>query len=264
MQNPMAIPGTKSGRYYFECYPHPALLGVFDLDHIVKYKVARKSADGWRSMIELILSLAHSEFPVNNIGEFVKGDLPQNKKNEDKLDAIVCAYTAAYWWKFGTERSTMIGDLTSGYIVTPHSHRTYARFKEVFVGRMNRQGRGDGSHSPIALETNGSPVEALDGWSSTVELSATDTTNIWRTSQGAAINAWMDPQRMTGWRLCVRFLEEDSQPEILFVPFENQGSEQCGMKASLPNRDLWNFMVADATRLNPLGFQVSYRYEEIG
>jgi predicted RNase H-like nuclease len=32
-----------------------------------------------------------------NIRSFVREDLVQNKANEDKLDAIVSAYAAAYW-----------------------------------------------------------------------------------------------------------------------------------------------------------------------
>jgi predicted RNase H-like nuclease len=43
LHNPMAVPGAKIGRCYFECYPHPALLGVFDLDQIVKYKIRHKN-----------------------------------------------------------------------------------------------------------------------------------------------------------------------------------------------------------------------------
>jgi predicted RNase H-like nuclease len=278
LQNPMAIPAATSGRYYFECYPHPALLGLFDLDHIIKYKVHHRNKDEWRRIIDLLRSLTDRDLPVVNIRSFVREDLVQNKANEDKLDAIVSAYTAAYWWRFGAKRSTMIGDLTTGYIVTPHSHRTYAALAKVFDGRMNIKESADGlratetvlektptarSLPSISAGNNGSPVEPPDGWSPTVELTATDTSNIWRTSRGAVINSWMDAQRMTGWRLWVRFLEEDGQPAVLFVPFGSQGSQQCGMKTSSLNRSLWSFMVADAVRTNPLHFPVCYRYEEI-
>lgn len=278
VQNPMAIPGAKTGRYYFECYPHPALVGLFDLDHIIKYKVHHRNKDEWMKMIDLLRSLDATDLPVANIRSFVREDLIQNKVNEDKLDAIVAAYTAAYWWRFGTGRSTMIGDLTTGYIVTPHSRRTYAALAKVFDGRMNLSGCADPSRhaekvmerTPAAkslltkvAEAMRSPVEPPDGWSATVELTATDTSNIWRTSRGAVINPWMDAQRMTGWQLWVRFLEEDGQPAVVFVPFGSQGGRQCGMKASSLNRSLWSFMVADASRLNPIGFPVSYRYEEI-
>lgn len=279
----MAVPGAKIGRYYFECYPHPALLGVFDLDQIVKYKIRHKNRAEWRRVIDLLRPLVDSELPVQNICSFVQEDLAQNKANEDRLDAIISAYVAAYWWKFGTERSTMIGGLSDGYIVTPHSSRTYAALANVFNARMNQQGlactppeenitfgqtaelRIDRPVMASAAKSDLLAVEPPADWSNPVELTATDTSNIWRTSQGVVINPWMATERMTSWRLWVRFIAEDGQPAVLFVPFGNQEDQQCGMKTASQqmNRGLWSFMVSDATRTNPMRFQVCYRYEEI-
>jgi hypothetical protein len=281
--DPMSIPAAKRGRYYFECYPHPALLAVFDLDKIVKYKIHHKSTAEWLRIIGLLRSLANRELPIRNIGDSVREGLAQTKQNEDGVDAIVSAYTAAYWWKFGIERSTMIGDLATGYIVTPHSRPTYAALAKVFQGRMNVQGRADGplpartSSEPAAPSptnrptfesatgTDRLPVEPAQDWIGPIELMATDTSNIWRASRGIAINSWLDEERMEGWRLWVRFIEEDGQPAVLFAPFGNQGNQQSGMTASPQqmNRGLWSFMVADATRSNPIRFQVCYRYEQI-
>jgi predicted RNase H-like nuclease len=136
--NPMAIPGAGSGRFYFECYPHPAILGLFDLSEILKYK--QRNLNDWQMLIRLLRSLASAELAIRNICSYVQEDLPQNKRNEDKLDSIISAYVAAYWWKFGVARSTSIGDLSTGYIVTPHSEKTYAAMARVFGGRMNIPG----------------------------------------------------------------------------------------------------------------------------
>jgi predicted RNase H-like nuclease len=38
---------------------------------------------------------------------------------EDEIDAYVCAYVAEYYWTHGTARCRVVGDLESGYIVTP-------------------------------------------------------------------------------------------------------------------------------------------------
>jgi hypothetical protein len=216
VHDPIAIPSAKEGRYYFECYPHPALLGLFDLDRIIKYKVRHKDADGWRVLIGLLRSQATAELPIRNICSFVREGLAHNKENEDKVDAVICAYIAAYWWKFGVCRSTLIGDLSSGYIVTPHGKRTYAALAGVFAGRINPQGpacapprKGGPSHQgELPLDrgrvgmreagADGIPGEPPDDRGEPVELVAIDNANLWRSSGGTVINPWMEASRMTG------------------------------------------------------------------
>ena len=75
----------------------------------------------------------------------------------------------------------------------------------------------------------------------------------------------VDANRVVQWRLWVRFLEEDGEPAVLFVPFENQGRQQGGMRSAVQqmNRTHWHALVADATRINPLDFQILYHYEQI-
>lgn len=281
--DPMAIPAAKEGRYYFECYPHPAILGLFDLDRILRYKVRHRDSGAWQQLVQFLRSLASAELPIANIGSFVTEGLTQNQDNENKLDAIISAYVAAYWWKYGTERSTMIGDATTGYIVTPHSDRTGLALAEVFRDRRNMPGAscapppGGRQPAPIAMPTTDRtptartlvadrlPAEPTDEWVGPVTLRATDTTNVWRTSRGTEINRWMDANRVVRWRLWVRFLEEDGEPAVLFVPFENQGRQQGGMRSAIQqmNRELWHALVADATRINPIDFTILYRYEQI-
>ena len=41
------------------------------------------------------------------------------KDHEDTLDALFCAYLAWHCWRWGAERSEMIGTLENGYIVVP-------------------------------------------------------------------------------------------------------------------------------------------------
>ena len=280
---PMAVPAAKEGWYYFECYPHPAILGLFDLDHILKYKVRHRNGRAWQQLVQFLQSLASADLPIANIGSFVTERLAQNQDNENKLDAIISAYVAAYWWKYGTERSTMIGDTTTGYIVTPHSDRTGLALAEVFRDRRNMPGvacappPGGKQPATVAIPTTDRtptarppvadrlPAEPADEWVGPVTLRATDTTNLWRTSRGSVINPWMDANRVVQWRLWVRFLEEDGEPAVLFVPFENQGHQQGGMRSAVHqmNRALWHALVADATRINPLDFQILYRYEQI-
>lgn len=280
--HPMAIPAAKAGRYYFECYPHPAILGLFDLDRIPKYKVRHHNGNDWHEFLRLLRKLASGDFRIVNIGSFAIERLPQNQDNEDKLDAIICAYVAAYWWKYGTERSTMIGDTTTGYIVTPHSVRTQLALAEVFLDRLNMEGEACAPQQqpgtdqlPVPSEDRNPvqppqgaqrlPPEPLNDWEGPVTLRATDTANLWKTSRGTMVNEWMDASRMIGWHLWVRFLEEDGQPTVLFVPFANQGLEQGGMRSAgqQMNRQLWHHLVEGATRDNPVDFQILYNYQAV-
>jgi hypothetical protein len=75
----------------------------------------------------------------------------------------------------------------------------------------------------------------------------------------------MDAKRMVQWRLWVCFLEEDGEPAVLFVPFDNQGQQQGGMRTATQqmNRQFWHALVADATRDNPVDFRILYRYDPI-
>ncbi|MEM8545413.1 MAG: hypothetical protein AAGF66_15655 [Cyanobacteria bacterium P01_H01_bin.119] len=41
------------------------------------------------------------------------------KALEDKLDSLVCAYVAAHWWYWGTEKNWVLGDRDRGYIIVP-------------------------------------------------------------------------------------------------------------------------------------------------
>jgi predicted RNase H-like nuclease len=52
--NPMAVPQAKDGQYFFECYLHPAIVGLFDLDRILKYKVRHRDAPAWQQLLGLL------------------------------------------------------------------------------------------------------------------------------------------------------------------------------------------------------------------
>ncbi len=151
-QDPMAVPGVSDGLYFFECYPHPALIGLFGLNGVLKYKANHRNLDDWRTLLQLLRSIADAEFSIANIRDVVTEDLPQTKQNEDKLDALISAYIAAYWWKFGAERSSMIGDMETGYIVTPHNAPMLAAFHRVFEGRMNLAGPTDPMPPQFVIE----------------------------------------------------------------------------------------------------------------
>ncbi len=118
------------GRWLAEVYPHPAHVVLFGRERIVKYKRGRVAAKrlGLTEFRALIRQLVFESRPslIRNaeIDELFSVDIrglrgKGLKQYEDTLDAILCAYLAFRLWRWGWERSEMIGDLQNGYIVIP-------------------------------------------------------------------------------------------------------------------------------------------------
>ncbi len=119
-------------RQFFECYPHPAMVVLFDLQMTLKYKRKLRSVvndrfaayDALQQHLRNLANIPHEprllippDLLNRDTREIVGG--VALKQYEDLLDAIVCAYVAFYYWWWGTERNFVFGDLANGYIVTP-------------------------------------------------------------------------------------------------------------------------------------------------
>jgi predicted RNase H-like nuclease len=122
------IEPQKLSRYQIEVFPHPAIVNLFNLERILKYKKGRLS-DRRLELIKLqnyllniLPSLSPSLRPLRLCGSFPL-EIPTTgaalKATEDQLDSLVCAYIGAYWWYWGEERNLVLGDRTTGYIVIP-------------------------------------------------------------------------------------------------------------------------------------------------
>ena len=46
---------------------------------------------------------------------------PWSKKNEDQIDALICALVGYWHWKHEGKQTEILGDLDSGFIVVPKS-----------------------------------------------------------------------------------------------------------------------------------------------
>jgi len=44
------------------------------------------------------------------------------KPVEDQIDAVLCAFIAAHWWFWGTERNRLYGTAGAGHIVVPERY----------------------------------------------------------------------------------------------------------------------------------------------
>jgi predicted RNase H-like nuclease len=115
------------GRFQIESFPHPAIVHLFQLQRILKYKkgtVAERAAELAKlrhficdrlPLLDPPLDVAKSAIALPAIP--TKGTAL--KAVEDQLDSLICAYIAAHWWHWGAERNWVLGNLAEGYIVVP-------------------------------------------------------------------------------------------------------------------------------------------------
>ena len=100
---------AKSGRLMFEMYPHPAMVELFALERTIKYKKGRvaKKRIGQRELADAIrVHLCAAEARPRLRVDPTLDDLLEEpreplrgralKGREDRLDAVVCAYIAAW------------------------------------------------------------------------------------------------------------------------------------------------------------------------
>ncbi|HEX8433178.1 MAG TPA: DUF429 domain-containing protein [Longimicrobium sp.] len=123
------VPARSPGRWVVEVYPHPATITLFNLERIMPYKARSKRTsemrrDALRRLVSLLSTLdeprlaPHALTPLEDAlaaeprGSVLKGV-------EDRLDALLCAYIAAYAWWWGPERTKFFGDPARGSILVP-------------------------------------------------------------------------------------------------------------------------------------------------
>ncbi|NET43748.1 DUF429 domain-containing protein [Okeania sp. SIO2B3] len=120
------IEPQQPGRFQIEVYPHPAIVNLFSLEKILKYKKG-KLADRKSELLKLhqyITNILTTLEPTLEISEnFLDTEninsIATLKITEDKLDSLICAYIGAYWWYWGQAKNLVLGDDTTGYIVVP-------------------------------------------------------------------------------------------------------------------------------------------------
>ncbi|MEH2036687.1 DUF429 domain-containing protein [Nostoc sp.] len=122
------IEPQKLSRYQIEVFPHPAIVNLFNLERILKYKKGRLNERRLELiklqnyLLDILPSFSPPLRPLRLCGSFTS-EIPTTgaalKATEDKLDSLICAYVAAYWWYWGEQRNLVLGDGTTGYIIIP-------------------------------------------------------------------------------------------------------------------------------------------------
>ncbi len=118
-----------SGRLVAEVYPHAAMVALFHLEKIIKYKKGpatsrRLGLQELRSNVNELTKANPKLVMTNTLETLLTTDLEvlggrALKNYEDILDAVFCAYLAFYFWYWGWASNELFGNLDSGYILNP-------------------------------------------------------------------------------------------------------------------------------------------------
>jgi predicted RNase H-like nuclease len=125
-----ATDARSARRVVFEVYPHPAIVVLFGLDKRLLYKKGPPATkrEGLTNLRDLVHScLPRAEPPLlasPTLDALCAEDLHllrggALKGYEDRLDAVICAYIAYWYWYWGAERCRMYGSIDDGHIIVP-------------------------------------------------------------------------------------------------------------------------------------------------
>lgn len=106
-----------------EVYPHPAMVRMFGIPRIVKYKkgsVAKRRKE-FRRLQGLLRRCLRKRFPRLAIDAETRSLLAQrwSKPVEDRTDALFCALIGLWHWMHRGKKSEVIGDARTGFILLP-------------------------------------------------------------------------------------------------------------------------------------------------
>jgi predicted RNase H-like nuclease len=118
------IAPRKTGRFQIEVHPHAAIIQLFDLPRIIKYKKGRLSdrrleLDRYRNLMLTRLPFLRPRLKLPALPALPYTG-PAMKEIEDQMDAVMCAYVGAHWWHWGIARNLVCGSQAEGYIVVPY------------------------------------------------------------------------------------------------------------------------------------------------
>ena len=117
----------EKNRKFFEVFPHPSMVVLFNLDRIIRYKSKPKRdyEFRWKEFRTYQKHLKNLEkakpslvLPKEFYKDVRKLRAKKLKNYEDMLDAVFCAYIAYYFWA-KPDKCAVLGDMRKGYILTP-------------------------------------------------------------------------------------------------------------------------------------------------
>jgi predicted RNase H-like nuclease len=114
---------TRGKKTAAEVYPHPAMVRMFGIPRIVKYKKGsvaerRKEFRRLQGLIKQYLKKNFSGLRINPETVALLRDR-WSKSVEDRTDALFCALIGLWHWKHRGKKSEVIGDAQTGFILLP-------------------------------------------------------------------------------------------------------------------------------------------------
>jgi predicted RNase H-like nuclease len=106
-----------------EVYPHPAMVRMFELPRIVKYKkgTVKERRVEFRRLQRLMKRLLEQKFRYLEVDAVTRTLLGKRwtKPVEDHTDALFCALIGLWHWYHRGKESEIIGDVETGFILLP-------------------------------------------------------------------------------------------------------------------------------------------------
>jgi predicted RNase H-like nuclease len=119
-------PGASPARVAAEVYPHPAMVRLFRLPRILKYKKGpvrerRREFARYRRLLRALLDDQFAFLEAGPAAPWLRA--PWTKPAEDRLDALFCLLIALWHLHHRGRCSETIGDLATGFILLPADRR---------------------------------------------------------------------------------------------------------------------------------------------
>lgn len=143
-EDPVEARAARTGHFLIEVFPALALPALEDSFArrlgAPKYNPQNRRKfrlDDWRSVSRVIQATADG-LGASGLAEWADQmhALSQPRKpDQDRLDAALCALIGLAWRAGPTAASAMLGDLMTGYMVTPLSHATRPRLLQAAIRR---------------------------------------------------------------------------------------------------------------------------------
>jgi predicted RNase H-like nuclease len=110
-----------------EVYPHPAMVRLFKLPRIVKYKkgTVENRKNEFKRLQRLLKKCIRDHFPYLQLDKISHSLLNKtwSKPIEDQTDALFCALLGLWHWRYRGRRSEVIGNVETGFILLPEDLR---------------------------------------------------------------------------------------------------------------------------------------------